>query len=142
MRLRISVDTGGTFTDVVLLDEQGRMTIGKALTTPNRIFDGMAGALAVVAEERGQSVRDLLAGTDILIYGTTRAMNAVVTKQTAKTAFVTTRGFRDTLTLKEGGKHGPNDYSYDYPDPYIPAATASRSTSASAPRVKLSNRSI
>jgi N-methylhydantoinase A len=120
MGLRISVDTGGTFTDVVLVDEAGRLAIGKALTTPERVFDGMAGALAVVAEERGQSVRALLAATNILIYGTTRAINAVVTKRTAKTAFLTTRGFRDTLTLKEGGKHGPHDYSYDYPDPYIP----------------------
>ncbi|MFN7332398.1 MAG: hydantoinase/oxoprolinase N-terminal domain-containing protein, partial [bacterium] len=62
----------------------------------------------------------LLAATDVLIYGTTRATNAVVTKRTAKTAFITTKGFKDTLTLKEGGKHGPHDYSYDYPDPYIP----------------------
>ena len=120
MGLRISVDTGGTFTDVVVVDEDGRFHIGKALTTPERIFGGMAGALGVVAERFGCDTRDLLARADILIYGTTRATNAVVTKRTAKTAFLTTRGFRDTLTLKEGGKHGPHDYSYDYPDPFIP----------------------
>ena len=56
----------------------------------------------------------------MLIYGTTRATNAVVTKTTAKTAFLTTRGFRDILVLKEGGKYDPHDYSYDYPPPYIP----------------------
>ena len=120
MSLRISVDTGGTFTDVVVVDAAGRFQIGKALTTPARIFGGMADALAVVAEQRGGDVRSLLRQSDMLIYGTTRATNAVVTKRTAKTAFLTTRGFRDTLTLKEGGKHGPHDYSYDYPDPYIP----------------------
>ncbi len=120
MSLRISVDTGGTFTDVVVVDETGRFHIGKSLTTPARIFGGMAGALAVVAEQFGCDTRELLRRSDILIYGTTRATNAVVTKRTAKTAFLTTRGFRDTLTLKEGGKHGPHDYSYDYPDPYIP----------------------
>ncbi|MFM7779435.1 MAG: hydantoinase/oxoprolinase N-terminal domain-containing protein, partial [Alphaproteobacteria bacterium] len=117
---RISVDTGGTFTDIVVLDPQGDLHIGKSLTTPERIFDGMAGALRVVAEELGIELTRLLAGTDVLIYGTTRATNAVVTKRTAKTAFLTTKGFKDTLTLKEGGKHGPHDYSYDYPDPYIP----------------------
>ena len=120
MAYRISVDTGGTFTDVVVLDPSGRMHIGKSLTTPERIFEGMAGALAVVAGELGVEVSVLLAETSILIYGTTRATNAVVTRRTARTAFLTTRGFRDTLTLKEGGKHGPHDYSYDYPDPYIP----------------------
>lgn len=120
MAYRISVDTGGTFTDMVVLDEAGRLHIGKALTTPDRIFDGMAGALAVVADQIGLSPGDLLGRTSILLYGTTRATNAIVTRQTAKTAFLTTMGFRDTLTLKEGGKHGPHDYSYDYPDPYIP----------------------
>ena len=120
MALRISIDTGGTFTDVVVVDEQGAFHVGKALTTPQRIFQGMHGALGVVAEQLGVPVRDLLARSDMLIYGTTHATNAVVTKRTAKTAFLTTRGFKDTLTLKEGGKHGPHDYSYDYPDPYIP----------------------
>ncbi len=120
MGYRISVDTGGTFTDMVLVDEAGTFRIGKALTTPERISEGMFSALEVVAEGVGKSARDLLAETDILIYGTTRATNAVVTKATARTAFLTTTGFRDILVLKEGGKHGPHDYSYDYPQPYIP----------------------
>lgn len=120
MGYRISVDTGGTFTDMVLVDEDGKFSIGKALTTPERISEGMFSALEVVAETVSKTARDLLAETDILIYGTTRATNAVVTKATARTAFLTTTGFRDILVLKEGGKHGPHDYSYDYPQPYIP----------------------
>ncbi|MDE0779339.1 MAG: hydantoinase/oxoprolinase family protein [Alphaproteobacteria bacterium] len=120
MGYRISVDTGGTFTDMVLVDEDGKFSIGKALTTPERISEGMFSALEVVAESVDKTARGLLAETDILIYGTTRATNAVVTKATARTAFLTTTGFRDTLVLKEGGKHGPHDYSYDYPQPYIP----------------------
>jgi len=120
MKTRISVDTGGTFTDVVVSDEAGRQWIGKALTTPERIFDGMRAAIDVVAEDLGTDTRSLLGTTDLLIYGTTRATNAVVTGNTAKTAFLTTRGFRDTLVLREGGKFDPHDYSQDYPDPYIP----------------------
>ena len=120
MGFRISVDTGGTFTDMVLVDEEGNFHVGKALTTPERISEGMFSALDVVAEVADMSARELLANTEILIYGTTRATNAVVTKATARTAFLTTTGFRDILVLKEGGKHGPHDYSYDYPQPYIP----------------------
>lgn len=121
MGYRISVDTGGTFTDIMVLNETtGTLHIGKALTTPGRIFDGMREAIGVVAEELGLPTQQLLKETGILIYGTTRATNAVVTKKTAKTAFLTTLGFKDTLTFKEGGKHGPHDYTYDYPDPYIP----------------------
>ena len=120
MGYRIAVDTGGTFTDVVVADGRGIRAIGKALTTPQRIFDGMRAAIEVAAEECSIPGDELLRQSDMLIYGTTRATNAVVTHSTAKTAFLTTRGFRDILVLKEGGKYDPHDYSYDYPPPYIP----------------------
>lgn len=120
MSYRISVDTGGTFTDVVVSDEKGELTIGKALTTRERIFRGMREAIEVAATQLGLTLDELLADTTMLIYGTTRATNAIVTKTVAKTAFVTTAGFPDTLLLKEGGKFNPHDFSHDYPDPYIP----------------------
>ncbi len=117
---RISVDTGGTFTDVVVTDAAGQMTIGKALTTRDRISVGMKEAIAAAAEELGITLTDLLGQADLLIYGTTRATNAIVTKTVAKTAFVTTEGFPDILLLKEGGKFNPHDFTEEYPDPYIP----------------------
>jgi N-methylhydantoinase A len=119
MGYRISVDTGGTFTDVVVMDEAGVQTIGKALTTPERAFGGMREALEVAAGEIGTTLAGLLAGTDLLIYGTTRATNAIVTRTAAKTALLTTRGFPDTLVYKEGGKLNAHDFSKDYPEPYI-----------------------
>jgi len=120
MVYRISVDTGGTFTDVVVSDESGKMTIGKALTTRSRIFVGMKEAINSAAVLMGISLDELLAGTSMLIYGTTRATNAIVTKNTAKTALITTKGFPDVLLLKEGGKLNPHDFTQDYPEPYIP----------------------
>ena len=121
MGLRISVDTGGTFTDVVAGGD-GREVIGKAPTTPDRIFVGMRGALENAAEQLGLSLPELLGETDLLIYGTTRATNAIVQGAVAKTAFLVTAGFPDILVLKEGGKHGVHDFETDYPDPYIPQA--------------------
>jgi N-methylhydantoinase A len=120
MAYRVSVDTGGTFTDVVIADAAGNHTVGKALTSPDRIFDGMRMALEAAAAELGLSLEVLLSRSDILIYGTTRATNAIVTGTVAKTAFLTTAGFPDTLVLKEGGKYDPHDFSVDYPKPYIP----------------------
>jgi N-methylhydantoinase A len=120
MTFWISVDTGGTFTDVVIADAHGIRAIGKALSTPNRIFDGMRAAIDVAAQEVALSGKALLSKSDMLIYGTTRSTNAVVTRSTAKTAFLTKRGFRDVLVFKEGGKYDPHDYSYDYPPTYIP----------------------
>jgi N-methylhydantoinase A len=120
MVFRIAVDTGGTFTDAVIADEDGHQTIGKSLTTPDRIFEGMRGAITVAAEERGLGLDDVLGDAEMLIYGTTRATNAVVTGNIAKTAFVTTTGFRDVLVFREGGKFNPHDYATEYPEPYIP----------------------
>ena len=121
MAFRISVDTGGTFTDVVVADAQRHSRHRQGAD------DAAAHLRRHARGDRGRSRGDaastattLLRKSDMLIYGTTRATNAVVTRSTAKTAFLTTRGFRDILVLKEGGKYDPHDYSYDYPPPYIP----------------------
>lgn len=120
LSFRISVDTGGTFTDVVIANDKKILSIGKALTTPERIFDGMSAALEIAAHEIGLPAAEILARSSMLTYGTTRATNAVVTGTTAKTAFLTTAGFRDILLFKEGGKNDQHDFSYDFPLPYIP----------------------
>lgn len=119
MGYKITVDTGGTFTDVVVGDEEGRLTIGKA-PTRERGFEGLRAALSVAARELGRGVEDLLRETDVLIYATTRSTNAVLEGRTARTALLVTEGFPDILVLREGGKLEAFDLSVPYPDPYIP----------------------
>ena len=116
---RISVDTGGTFTDVVVADREGRLYIGKAPTTAQRAFQGIREGLRQVAGELGVSVEELLTEADVLTYGTTRATNAIVEGKTARTAFLTTEGFPDILLLREGGKTDPFR-QMPYPPPYVP----------------------
>ena len=120
MAFRVSVDTGGTFTDVVVTDESGRFTVGKALTDKRRAFASIEAGLAVAAEELGIEVSTLLAECAMFVYGTTRGTNAIVEHKTAKTAFLTTRGAPDVLLLKEGGKSEPHNLRMEYPEPYIP----------------------
>lgn len=120
MTYRVSVDTGGTFTDVVVTSDRGDVVIGKALTTHERVFKGITTAINVAAEQLNTTADQLLRDTNVFIYGTTRAINAVVTKRTAKTAFLTTAGFPDVLLFREGGKSNPSDFSVDFPQPYIP----------------------
>lgn len=120
MPFRISVDTGGTFTDVVVTDTAGRFTIGKALTDRSRAFASIAAGLEVAAEQLGLSAKDLLADTSMFLYGTTRGTNGIVERKIARTAFLTTEGFPDILLLKEGGKAEPHNLRMEYPDPYIP----------------------
>lgn len=76
---RIAVDTGGTFSDVILLDEAGELSLSKAPTTPDRVFQGISEALLLAGEARGLSLRELLADTQVFVYGTTAATNAIIT---------------------------------------------------------------
>src|SRR5262249_26320967 len=119
---RVAVDIGGTFTDTVVAGDDGRLMLGKALTTPGRAFDGLERALHMIARDYGMDTRRLLESTGVFIYGTTRATNAVLEQTTAKTAFLTTEGFRDILVLKEGGKPKPFNFKLPNPDPYVPHA--------------------
>ncbi len=120
MSFRIAVDTGGTFSDVVLADDEGHFSLSKAPTTPGKIFDGISQALEFAATERALGMHELLAQTDVLIYATTRSTNAIITGTTARTALITTEGFPDTLVFREGGKLRPFDFRQPYPEPYIP----------------------
>src|SRR5262245_59172747 len=117
---RIAVDTGGTFSDVILLDEAGELSLSKAPTTPDRVIHGISEALTLAGETRGVSLRELLADTQVFVYGTTAATNAIITGRTARVVFLTTEGFGDTLVLREGGKLHPFDFRAAYPKPYVP----------------------
>src|SRR6201994_1751235 len=117
---RITCDIGGTFTDVVVSDESGRMTIAKALTQPANLFDGLRAALARAAAETGEPLAQLLARTSLFIFSTTQATNAILEGTTARTAFLCTAGFPDILVRREGGSLRPYDYSREFPAPYVP----------------------
>lgn len=120
VRYRIAVDTGGTFTDVVVGSSTGQMAVGKALTTYDRVFTGFEGAVKRAAESVGWTSEEVLRNADVIVYGTTHATNAVLTGKTAKTALLVTDGFADTLLLREGGRREAFDSKAAYPPPYIP----------------------
>jgi N-methylhydantoinase A len=119
-RYRIAVDTGGTFTDVVVGSNAGEMAVGKALTTYDRVFTGFEASVRRAAESVGWSGDDVLRNADVIVYGTTHATNAVLTGKVARTALLTTSGFADTLLLREGGRRDAFDSRAAYPPPYIP----------------------
>ncbi|MCA3807537.1 MAG: hydantoinase/oxoprolinase family protein, partial [Burkholderia sp.] len=118
--MRIAVDTGGTFTDLIVEYDDGQLRMAKAPTTPGKPLEGVHAALQVAAQDGGFTVEQLLARTSMFIYGTTHALNAVVTGRTARTAFLTTEGHPDILVLREGGRPDVFDYSLSTPAPYIP----------------------
>jgi N-methylhydantoinase A len=118
--MRLSVDVGGTFTDLVVDDGDGRLELHKTATTSPDPIDGILGVLEIAAVGRGRTLRQFLATADTFIHGTTRAINAVLTGTTAKTAFLVTAGHPDILLIREGGRTDPFNYRIAYPEPYVP----------------------
>jgi N-methylhydantoinase A len=120
--LRFAVDTGGTFTDLVLEDGDGRLRLYKAPTTPDDPIDGVLDVLRAAAADRGDDLAALLGRGELFVHGTTRAINAILTRGAARTAFVTTAGHPDVLLFREGGRLHPFDNTREYPAPYVPRA--------------------
>ncbi|MCW3819069.1 hydantoinase/oxoprolinase family protein [Micromonospora sp. DR5-3] len=100
----IGIDTGGTFTDAVVLDHGGRTTVGKALSTPGRVDDGVLAAVGTVADSLGLTLRDLLSATDVLAHGTTVGLNALLTRSGARVGLLTTAGFESTPAIAKATK--------------------------------------
>jgi N-methylhydantoinase A len=118
--MRFAVDTGGTFTDLVLADGAGALHVFKSPTVPHDPVQGVVDVLTVASERLGLERSDLLSRCELFIHGTTRAINAVLTGTTARTAFLTTKGHPDILVFREGGRTRPFDFTRAYPPPYIP----------------------
>jgi N-methylhydantoinase A len=98
----IGVDTGGTFTDAVVLGADGRTWAGKAPTTPDDLTNGLMGALSDAAGQMGASLEGLLAATRVFRYSGTTATNALLTRSGVPTGVITTAGFEDTLHVGRG----------------------------------------
>ncbi len=118
--MRFAVDTGGTFTDLVVERDDATLAMFKAATTPNDPIAGVLDSLELAAEAFGMARSQLLQAGSTFIHGTTRAINAIVTGDTAKTAFLTTAGHPDVLVLREGGRKEVFNFTVPFPEPYVP----------------------
>ena len=118
--MRISIDTGGTFTDLVCEDKKNNLKIFKVPTTPENPSIGILNGLKQIATSYKKNFTDFLSDIDTIIHGTTHAINAIVTNKIAKTAFLCTKGHPDTLLFREGGRIEIFNFTVEYPDPYVP----------------------
>jgi N-methylhydantoinase A len=99
MQYFCGIDTGGTFTDCVVMDEQGHITIAKSPSTPKDFAEGFFNALEVAAEKIGLTLPQLMQHTRLLLHGTTVGTNAIVQLKGVKTGLITTRGHGDALII-------------------------------------------
>jgi N-methylhydantoinase A len=95
----IGIDTGGTFTDAVVMSEAGQIWTAKASTTPDDFSRGVMDALTEAAKTVGVERKELLNRTSLFKHGSTVATNALITHSGVKVGFITTRGFEDTTEI-------------------------------------------
>lgn len=108
--MRIGVEVGGTFTDLVSIDSSG-IRVVKVPSTPSSPDEGAFNALAAHGADLGQVID--------LAHGSTVATNAVLERKGFNTAFVTTRGFKDILALQRHGRSNIYDLEYQKPQPVV-----------------------
>ena len=120
MKLRVGVDTGGTFTDCVVIDESGVAHTFKELSTPKDPSIGLYNVVTKAAEAFGKSLQDFLGDLDFFAHGTTVATNTLLTGTGAKTGLICTKGFRDTIEMRRAHKEDIWDLFLEVPDPLVP----------------------
>src|SRR5262245_38787527 len=124
----IGIDTGGTFTDCVVIDGDGRIVTAKASSTPGDFSEGVMESLRLAGEKLGLGTETLLRQTDRLALGTTVGTNAMLQRRGAKVGLITTRGHRDVIHIMRGarGVPGLNNVQVLHfpesgkPDPIVP----------------------
>ncbi|MFT7475557.1 MAG: N-methylhydantoinase A [Verrucomicrobiales bacterium] len=115
---RLAVDIGGTFTDVVLLDgESGKVVVDKTLTTPSAPLDGVRTGVTQLLARAGVSPSEITAP---IVHATTLITNALIEGKTGRAALVTTKGFGDTLLIRDEHRYDMYDLQIEFPAPPVP----------------------
>jgi len=118
-KFRVGVDTGGTFTDLIVIGDDGRLLRRKTLSTPDDFSRGILRALTDVFKEYGLTGADL----DAFIHGTTVATNAILEGKGPPIGLLTTKGFADVLEIGRGGWGADvHDLKWLKPAPLVPRA--------------------
>lgn len=120
MKYVVGIDIGGTFTDLVCIDEAGNLTIAKTPSTPADPAIAVIDGLTKIADVFGKSLKGFLPDVVRLSHGTTVSTNTVLTWTGAKVGLLCTKGFRDILEIRFGIRENVYDYRVPQPKPLVP----------------------
>src|SRR5580704_10683914 len=120
MMFTIGIDVGGTYPDLVALDDQGKIVFGKSPSTPQDQSIGVMAGLDELARRLKLTRAEMLAATDRIVHGTTVATNALLERKGARVALLTTAGHRDILEMREGLKPDRYNLRTPPPEPLVP----------------------
>src|SRR6516162_4142589 len=117
---RIGIDVGGTFTDLVAVDDLGSATLAKVPSTPADPSIGVLDGLRLLAETLGRELGPLLSETERIVHGTTVATNALLEHKGARVGLLTTEGHRDVIEMREGLKDDRYNLRLPPPEQLVP----------------------
>src|SRR3954469_1899848 len=110
--MRVATDIGGTFTELVAIDDQGRLVTTKALTTPHDHVEGIRDCLTKAAVDP--------AAVERVVHGSTIAINTVIERKGARTGLLTTEGCRDVYEIARGNRPDAYNLHFQRPRPLVP----------------------
>ena len=116
MGFSLAVDIGGTFTDIVLRDADGRLTVDKTLTTHGDLLDGFFRGVDSVLASAGITSRDV---DGVVVHATTVVTNALIERKGRPTALIVTEGFRDVLAIRNEHRYEMYDPQIEFPEPLV-----------------------
>ncbi len=117
--MRLGIDVGGTFTDLVLIDDtSGQIHYTKTLTTPSELAQGVLSGIEKILAQAGASMDQV----EYIAHGTTIGTNALIERRGGRVGLITTDGFRDVLEIAriERPDGGLYDINVDLPEPLVP----------------------
>jgi len=120
MSFRVGIDTGGTFTDAVSVDEKGNLVYCKTPTTPKDLPQGTMNAIRGLAKNHNMDLKEFMGQVLTIVHGTTQGTNVIIARSGPKLGLITTEGHTDCLRLRRVIKENMWDWRLPFPEPLVP----------------------
>jgi len=116
-RYSLAIDIGGTFTDAVLLADDGRTFVDKTLTTHGNLLEGFFRGVDLVMGRAGVAPADV---NDVIVHATTVVTNALIERKGLPVGLILTKGFTDILYIRDEHRYDMYDPQIEFAEPLIP----------------------
>jgi N-methylhydantoinase A len=119
MSFRVAIDTGGTFTDAISVNDKGIMVTAKTPTMPKDLAQGTINSIAALAKANDLGTEEFISQVVTIVHGTTQGTNVIITRTGPLLGLIATKGHRDVLQLRRVARENLFDWRKDFPEPLV-----------------------
>ena len=119
MSFRVAIDTGGTFTDAISVNDRGIMVTAKTPTMPKDLAQGTINSIAALAKANDLGTEEFISQVVTIVHGTTQGTNVIITRTGPMLGLIATKGHRDVLQLRRVARENLFDWRKDFPEPLV-----------------------